>query len=161
MRIGVISDTHGMLRPTVEGAFQGVDQIIHCGDVGEPNIIDRLAVIAPVAVAYGNTDGFDVRSRSTRVVRLECEGRTIIALHGDQLGMPTPIILKDEFPDADIILYGHTHKPLVERVDVGVVVMNPGAAGAVRCSCQPSVGLIELDGVAEPFAQIVSLNSAG
>jgi len=159
MRLGVISDTHGMLRPTIIDVFRDVDRIIHCGDVGSPQILDRLALLAPVSVAYGNIDGFDIRARSSRVVRLECNGRITIALHGDQFGMPTPSVLKDEFSDADIILFGHTHKPLIEQVGGSLTVMNPGAAGAVRCSCRPSVGIIELDGDSTPVARIVTLHA--
>ena len=159
MRLGVISDTHGMLRPMVTDVFRDVDRIIHCGDVGSPRILDQLALLAPVSTAYGNTDGFDVRARSTRVVRLECNGHITIALHGDQFGMPTPRMLMDEFPDAETILYGHTHKPLIDQSGGIVTVMNPGAAGAVRCSCQPSVGIIELDGDSPPVARIVSLGA--
>jgi len=161
MRVGVISDTHGMLRPTVAEVFRDVDRIIHCGDVGSPNILDQLALLAPVSTAYGNTDGFDVRARSTRVVRLECNGHITIALHGDQFGMPTPRVLIDEYPDADIILYGHTHKPLIAQPGGTVTVMNPGAAGAVRVSCRPTVGIIDLDGDFEPVARIVSLDAPG
>ncbi len=159
MRLGVISDTHGMLRPTVAEVFRDVDRIVHCGDVGSPHILDQLALLAPVSTAYGNTDGFDVRARSTKVVRLVCEGRVTIALHGDQLGMPTPTALMDEFPDAEIILYGHTHKPLIEHLEGSVTVMNPGAAGAVRVSCRPTVGILEWEGDSAPVARIVSLDA--
>ncbi len=159
MRIGVISDTHGMLRPSIRSRFNNVDRIVHCGDVGSPQIIDELAMLAPVSVAYGNTDGYDVRSRGSRVVRLDCAGRVTIALHGDQFGTPTPGELKDEFPDADIILFGHTHKPLIDQSNGTVLVMNPGAAGPVRCSCRPSVGIIDLDGDSLPVAKTVLLDA--
>lgn len=161
MRLGVISDTHGMLRPTVLDVFREVDRIIHCGDVGSARILDQLALLAPVSAVYGNTDGYDVRARSTKVFRLECEGRVAIALHGDRFGMPTPRVLIEEFPDAGIILYGHTHKPLIDQSNGIVTVMNPGAAGAVRVSCHPSVGIIELDGDSTPVARIVRLDTAG
>jgi putative phosphoesterase len=160
MRIGVISDTHGMLRPAVGDVFKDVDRILHCGDVGSPDILEQLALLAPVSAAYGNTDNYDVRSRCTRVVRLECGGRVIVALHGDQYGMPTPAILCEEFPDAELILFGHTHKPVVEQLNGGVTVMNPGAAGAVRVSCKPTVGIIELAEGFAPRAQIVVLDAA-
>jgi len=161
MKIGVISDTHGMLRPGVKDVFRGVDRILHCGDVGTLEILDALALIAPVSAAYGNTDRFDTRNKCPRVVRLDCDGRVTVVLHGDQFGMPTPTVLRNEFPDADIILFGHTHKPLIEQHDGGVTVLNPGAAGAVRCSCRPTVALVELaDGVA-PVARIVELDAAG
>ena len=161
MRLGVISDTHGMLRSAVRDVFREVDRIVHCGDVGSPHILDQLALLAPVSTAYGNTDGLEVRARSTRVVRLECNGHITIALHGDQFGVPTPRVLMDEYPDADIILYGHTHKPLIEQKGGTVTVMNPGAAGAVRVSCRPSVGIIELNGDSPPVARIVSLDASG
>jgi putative phosphoesterase len=160
MRIGVISDTHGMLRPAVRDVFKNVDRILHCGDVGSPFILEQLALLAPVSATYGNIDNFDVRSRCTRVVRLECDGRITVALHGDQFGMPTPAMLCKEFPDAELILFGHTHRPVIEQLNGGVTVMNPGAAGAVRVSCKPTVGIIELaEGVA-PKARIVALGAA-
>lgn len=159
MRLGVISDTHGMLRPRVREVFRDVDRIVHCGDVGSPQILDQLALLAPVSVAYGNTDGFEVRARGSKVVRLEVDGRITVALHGDQFGMPTPGVLKGEFPDADIILFGHTHKPLIEQLGAAVTVMNPGAAGAVRCGCRPSVGILELDGGSAPLARIETLDA--
>jgi len=150
-----------MLRPAVEDVFRGVDRIVHCGDVGSPRILDQLALLAPVSAAYGNTDGYDVRARSTKVVRLEDKGVVTIAMHGDQFGIPTARILVDEFPDADILLFGHTHKPLIEYPGGSVVVMNPGAAGAVRCSCRPSVGIIELGDGFPPVARIVPLDTPG
>jgi len=161
MRIGVISDTHGMLRPKVREAFSKVERIIHCGDVGPRHVLDHLETLAPVSVAYGNTDGFDIRLESSRVVRLDWSGKTIIALHGDQFGMPTPRKLQDEFPDADVILFGHTHKPLIELLDDSVTIMNPGAAGAVRNHCRPSVGILNLEVGTIPDARIVPLDSAG
>lgn len=160
MRIGVISDTHGMLRPAVSESFRHVDRIVHCGDVGPAQVLDQLALIAPTSAAYGNTDGFDVRARSNRVVRLECEGQIVIALHGDQFGMPSPSVLRAEFADADVILFGHTHKPLIDQTGGKTVVMNPGAAGAVRCSCRPSVGIVELTRHGPPEARIVELDTA-
>jgi putative phosphoesterase len=149
-----------MLRPTVEEVFRDVDRIVHCGDVGSPQILDQLALFAPVTAAYGNTDRFDVRNRSSRVVRLECAGKVTVALHGDQFGMPTPAVLRAEFPDAAIIMFGHTHKPQIDLLDGNVLVMNPGAAGAVRCSCRPTVGIIEIAEETLPVARIIPLDSA-
>jgi putative phosphoesterase len=148
-----------MLRPDVCHVFRGVDRIVHCGDVGSPRILDELTLLAPVSAAYGNTDGFEVRARSSRVVRLMCDGRVVVALHGDSFGMPTPQLLSGEFPDAAIILFGHTHIPLIERLEGNVTVMNPGAAGAVRCGCFPTVGIIELDHGSPPLGQIVALDT--
>ena len=130
MRIGVISDTHGLLRPEVFEVFQAVDHIVHGGDVGPASILDELATIAPVTAVYGNTDGWDLRGRLPQVARLELDGFTIVVTHGDQFGSPTPEKLQAAFPDAEIIVYGHTHRPLLTLVDVVVTVMNPGGAGA-------------------------------
>ena len=159
MRLGVISDTHGMLRPEVIEAFRDLDRIIHCGDVGSLRILDQLALLAPISAAYGNTDGFDVRARCSRTVKLECDHRITVALHGDQFGIPGPGMLMNEFPDAEIILFGHTHKPLIEILNGSVTVMNPGAAGAVRDGCRPSVGIIELESGSPPLTRIVPLGA--
>ncbi len=158
MRIGVVSDTHGLLRPQVFEVFDGVDRIVHCGDVGTSSIMDRLAQHAPLSVAFGNTDGFEVRSRSSRVVRLELEWHVVVALHGDQYGVPTPSSLREEFPHADVIMFGHTHESLIEKPAGNVVVVNPGAAGSARYGRYPSVAIVEIAAGSPPKAQIVPLD---
>ena len=138
MRIGVIADTHGLLRPEVFEVFHAVDHIVHGGDVGPASILDELATIAPVTAVYGNTDDWDLRGRLPQVARLELDGFTIVVTHGDQFGSPTPDKLQAAFPDAEIIVYGHTHRPVLTLVDVVVTVMNPGGAGARRFKLPPS-----------------------
>ena len=146
MRLGVISDTHGLLRPEVWGVFGGVDHILHAGDVGPLDIIAELETIAPVTAVYGNTDGFDVRAKLPKVARVQLDGFDIVVTHGDQFGRGmTPDTLHEAFPEADIIIYGHTHRPLLETVDVVHMVMNPGGAGARRFDLPASVGIIELE----------------
>ncbi|HYC33261.1 MAG TPA: metallophosphoesterase family protein [Gemmatimonadales bacterium] len=157
MRLGIISDTHGMLRPEVLGAFEGVDQILHAGDVGPASLLDELAVIAPVTAVYGNTDGFELRGRLPQVARVELDGFTIVVTHGDQFGSPTPDKLHAAFPQAEIIVYGHTHRPLLTLVDVVVTVMNPGGAGARRFGLPPSVGIMELEPGIPPRARLLPL----
>src|SRR5437868_15350636 len=120
MRIGVISDTHGLLRPEVFDVFSRVDHILHGGDVGPERILKQLGTIAPVTAVYGNTDGSALRSRLPRVARIELDGFIIVVTHGDQLGSPTPEKLQAGFPDAEIIVYGHTHRPLLTLVDTVV-----------------------------------------
>lgn len=160
MRIGVISDTHGLLRPEVFEVFQAVDHIVHGGDVGPASILDELATIAPVTAVYGNTDDWDLRGRLPRVARLELDGFTIVVTHGDQFGSPTPDKLQAAFPDAEIIVYGHTHRPLLTLVDVVVTVMNPGGAGARRFKLPPSVGILELEPGIPPRGRLVPLTPA-
>ncbi|OGU09929.1 MAG: hypothetical protein A2W29_13810 [Gemmatimonadetes bacterium RBG_16_66_8] len=157
MRLGVIADTHGKLRPEVLDIFSVVDHILHCGDVGSTEILDRLAAVAPTTAVYGNVDPFDVRARCPQVARLELDGFIVVVTHGDRFGSPTPEIVHREFPDAEIIVYGHTHRPVLELVDKTVTVMNPGSAGAPRFGLQPSVGIMELEPGIPPRARLVRL----
>ena len=157
MRLGVISDTHGMLRPKVFEVFREVDHILHSGDIGEWDLIVELQAIAPVTAVYGNTDSFDIRSRVPQVAEVELDGFPIVVTHGDQFGSPSPAKLHEAFPSADIIIFGHSHKPLLELVDKTVTVMNPGGAGAPRFGIAPSVGILELEAGIPPRGRIVSL----
>ena len=159
MRLGIISDTHGRLRPEVLQVFAEVDQILHGGDVGPVELLDQLSLLAPVTAVYGNVDGMEVRNRCPQVARLELDGFITVVTHGNQFGSPTPAILHREFPDAEIIVYGHTHKPLLELVDKTVTVMNPGSAGAPRFGLQPSVGIMELEPGIPPRARLIPLIS--
>src|SRR5688572_11068251 len=102
-----------MLRPEVFEAFAGVDHILHAGDVGPAALLDELAALAPVTAVYGNTDGFDLRGRLPRVAEVELDGFRIVVTHGDQFGSPAPDKLHTAFLDAEIIIFGHTHRPLL------------------------------------------------
>jgi putative phosphoesterase len=157
MRLGVIADTHGLLRPEVFPAFEGVDHILHAGDIGPLELLSELETLAPVTAVYGNTDGPDVRSRTQRVASLELEGFDIVLTHGDQFGSPTPEKLNSAFPEAQILVFGHTHRPLLTLVDVVVTVMNPGGAGARRFGLAPSVGILELEPGIPPRGRVLSL----
>jgi putative phosphoesterase len=157
MRIGVLSDTHGRLVPEVFEAFAHVDHILHGGDIGPADLLVELGALAPVTAVYGNTDGWDVRGTCPEIARIELDGFTTVVTHGVQFGSPTPTLLHRAFPDADIIVYGHTHRPLLELVDKTVTVMNPGSAGAPRHGSAPSVGIMELEPGIPPRARLVSL----
>ena len=157
MRVGVISDTHGLLRPEVFEVFRAVDHILHAGDVGKPEILIELEAIAPVTAVYGNVDPPEIRARLPQVATVELDGFAIVVTHGDQLGHPTPTKLHEAFPRAEIIVYGHTHKPLLELVDKTVTVMNPGGAGAARFNLKPSVGIMELEAGIPPRGRLVTL----
>jgi putative phosphoesterase len=161
MRLGVISDTHGMLRPEVFDVFREVDHILHSGDVGRWDVVVELELLAPVTAVYGNVDGSELRARLPRVATVRLDGFDIVVTHGDQFGSPRPSDLYEAFPRADIIVFGHTHRPLLELVDKTVTVMNPGGAGAARFGLAPSVGIMELEPGIPPRARLVELLTAG
>jgi uncharacterized protein len=157
MRLGVISDTHGLLRPEVFGAFEGVDHILHGGDVGDSGILTELQTLAPVTAVYGNTDDLELQSTLPLVATLQLDGFDIVVTHGHQFGSPAPERLYAAFPDAQIIVYGHTHRPLLTVVDVVVTVINPGGAGPRRFKLPPSVGILELEPGIPPRGRLVPL----
>ncbi len=155
MRIGLISDTHGRLRPQALDALAGVDRILHAGDVGSLGILDDLGALAPVTAVWGNTDGFDLRSRLVEIATVEAQGLRIRLAHGHQLGSPKPDALRQAHPDADVIVYGHTHRPLEDR-SARILVVNPGAAGPPRFGAAPTVAILTLSGE-EPRVEIVEI----
>ena len=157
MRLGLISDTHGLLRPEVFDVFREVDHILHAGDVGKWEVVVELQALAPLTAVYGNTDGPELRARLPQVATLRLEGFDIVVTHGDQLGSPTPEALHDAFPDGEIIVYGHTHTPLLQLVDRTVTVMNPGSAGQRRFELPVTVGILELEPGIPPRGRVVPL----
>ncbi|MEO6068735.1 MAG: metallophosphoesterase family protein [Gemmatimonadota bacterium] len=157
MRLGIISDTHNLLRPEVFEVFAQVDHILHAGDIGDPDLLTALEAIAPVTAVWGNTDGLDLRARVPEVARLRLEGTDFVVVHGHQVGSPTPEKLLAAYPDAEVIIYGHTHRPLLVTLDMVVTVMNPGGAGPTRFDLPPSVGIMELEAGIPPRARLVPL----
>ena len=143
MRIGLVSDTHGMVRASVHTALAGVSQILHAGDVGGEAVLAELQLIAPVRAVYGNTDDPGDPSL-VAALGMTLEGVRIHVSHGHELGSPTPERLLATYP-ADVIVYGHTHRQLVTRAGERLVV-NPGAAGARRFRLEPSVAILTLEG---------------
>ena len=139
--IGLISDTHGMVRASVHGALAGVELILHAGDVGGDEILDELELIAPVIAVYGNTDG-PGNPRLAESVERTIGGVRVHVSHGHELGSPTPGKLLERYA-ADVIVYGHTHKQLVARAG-GRLVVNPGAAGARRFKLEPCVARLTI-----------------
>jgi putative phosphoesterase len=161
MRLGVISDTHGLLRPEVFDAFAEVDHILHAGDIGSLDLLTELEAIAPVTAVFGNTDGMDVRAKLPKVARVQLDGFDIVVTHGDQFGRGVPNEeLHAAFPDADILIHGHTHLPKLELVDVVVTVMNPGGAGPRRFDIPASVGILELEAGIPPRGRLLPLTGA-
>jgi uncharacterized protein len=135
--IGLISDTHGLVRPEVFDALAGVSRIFHAGDVGPPEVLTELAAIAPVSAVYGNTDA---PGRPDLVERIEetIGGLRVLVTHGHELESPNPPRLVGRYPNADIIVFGHTHQQIVTKAARRVVV-NPGAAGPRRFKLAPCV----------------------
>ncbi len=139
MKIGVVSDTHGLLRPEVLDAFAGVEHILHLGDVGDPAILDRLREVAPVTAIRGNIDtsGACASLPATEYVTL---GKVnLYLLHNVQT-----LDLDPSAAGVHAVLFGHTHKPLLEQRK-GVLFFNPGAAGPRRFSLPLSVGRLHLE----------------
>ena len=153
--IGLISDTHGLVRPDVHTALAGVELILHAGDVGGDAILDELELIAPVQAVYGNTDE-PGQPRLTTAIDTEIGGLRIHVSHGHEVGSPTPAKLLAKY-DADVIVYGHTHKQLVAEEGDRLVV-NPGAAGPRRFDLLPSVARLTIaDGKAR--VELVALEA--
>lgn len=141
MLVGVISDTHSLLRAEAMAALHGVDLILHAGDVGTWTVLRELETIATVHAVHGNTDGPELGLPAS--LSLTLEGARVHVSHGHELGSPTPARLVARYP-ADVIIYGHTHKPLIERHGQ-TLVLNPGAAGPRRFSLKPSVALLTIE----------------
>ena len=158
MKIGIISDTHGLLRAQVFELFAGVEHVIHAGDVGNADILAELEAIAPVTAVWGNVDGFELRGRVPEVARIELGGVRIAVLHGMQLGSPTPEKAAAAHPDAGLVVFGHSHRPIIRQVGT-VLAVNPGSAGPRRFKDPVTVALAELvDGRAT--ARLVDLDPA-
>jgi putative phosphoesterase len=152
--IGLISDTHGLVRPDVHTALAGVELILHAGDVGGDEILDELELIAPIRAVYGNTDELG-QPRLTTAIETEIGGLRIHVSHGHEVGAPTPEKLLAKY-DADVIVYGHTHKQLVFQEGRRIVV-NPGAAGQRRFDLLPSVARLTIAS-GEATVELVSLD---
>jgi putative phosphoesterase len=131
----------------VHEVFAGVSLILHAGDVGGDEILDELAMIAPVQAVFGNTDE-PKNPRLPAAIDITIGGVRIHVSHGHELGVPKPEKLLARYA-ADVIVYGHTHVQLITRVDDRLVV-NPGAAGPARFDLVPSVAILEIrDGSAD------------
>ena len=140
--VGLISDTHGLLRPAVFAALAGVDVILHAGDVGGSDLLARLSDVAPVLAVSGNTDPPGAPGLvAERLVVFS--GVSVHVSHGHELGRPTPERLLAAYPQ-DVLVYGHTHRQLIARAADGRLVVNPGAAGARRFDLAPSVARLTI-----------------
>jgi putative phosphoesterase len=151
--IGLVADTHGLIRPECRAALEGVELILHAGDVGDSRVLEALEVIAPVEAVAGNIDEADNPILKPQIVRT-FDAVTVRVLHGHEIGAPTPEKLVARFRE-DVLIFGHTHKPVIVRFGQQLVV-NPGAAGPRRFRLQPSVAVLSIDG-AHTEARLISL----
>jgi putative phosphoesterase len=151
--VGLISDTHGLLRAGVYDALKGVELILHAGDVGGADILNELSLIAPVRAVFGNTDPPGQPDLAERI-DLQLAGVHVHMSHGHEVGSPTPARLAERY-DADVVIYGHTHRQLVTRLD-GRLFVNPGAAGPRRFNLLPSVGRLTI-GDGRPEVELIGI----
>ena len=153
--VGLIADTHGLVRPAIAEVFRGVHAIVHAGDVGGRAVLAALSAIARVDAVYGNVDDRHDPSLA-RERRVSIGGLTIHVSHGHELGRPTGELALARYRDADIVVFGHTHRSVVVRGADGRLAVNPGAAGPRRFDVRPSVARLTIaNGAAE--VEIISL----
>ncbi len=136
--LGVISDTHGLLRPSAIEALRGSDLIVHAGDVGKPDILDALRQVAPVVAVRGNVDGGDWADALRETETVEFGQHRLYVLHRLQ-----DLDLDATTAGFAAVIYGHTHQPEIEQKD-GVLFFNPGSAGPRRFSLPISLGRLSL-----------------
>jgi len=138
MRIGVISDTHGLLRPEAIAALHGVDHILHAGDVGDPAILDHLRLVAPLTAIRGNIDRSGPCAQLPTTEFIELAGHNLYMLHSIH-----DLDLDPVAAGIAVVISGHSHKPSIEWKK-GVLYFNPGSAGPRRFSLPISLGFIEI-----------------
>jgi putative phosphoesterase len=156
MRIGLISDTHGLLRPEALAALDGCERIIHAGDIGTAEVLERLAAVAPVTAVRGNNDTAPWARQLPAEAVLEVAGLSILVLHD------AAALAGRATPGHEVVVAGHSHRPSVERRD-GVLHVNPGSAGPRRLRLPVSVGflLVSGDEVAARVEELAVAREAG
>jgi putative phosphoesterase len=138
MRIGIISDTHGLLRPEAEARLAGVAHIVHAGDIGSPDIVPRLRAIAPVTAIRGNVDlqAWAQAYPPWQVVSLA--GRTVYVIHDRGELSLDPVAA-----GLDLVVFGHSHRASMETID-GILYLNPGSAGPRRFRLTVTLATVDL-----------------
>lgn len=154
MKIGVISDTHSYINPKVFPAFEGVELILHAGDIGSEDIVTSLETLAPVKAIQGNIDTFPLSTRYPEVLATEIEGVVICIIHhfiDIRHSQIRQVLEQISRRQPDIVIFGHSHQAKLEHVGE-VLLFNPGSAGNRRFSLRPSVGLLDIssDGTFSP-----------
>ena len=160
MLVGVISDTHipsraSAIPPGVFEVFRGVEAILHAGDVSIRAVLDELRALAPVHAVAGNVDDGDLTATLPAELRLELEGISIGMLHDSGPSAGRRQRLGERFLGCRVVVFGHSHKPVIEDVD-GLLLLNPGSACDPRRANVPTVALLELAG-GQPRAELIDL----
>jgi uncharacterized protein len=150
-RIGVISDTHGLLRPEALRALAGADLIVHAGDIGGPEVLEALRTLAPLVAVRGNNDRGPWASALPETEVVEAGGRSLYVLHDVK-----ELDLDPRAAGFDAVIAGHSHQPRIDRRD-GVLYLNPGSAGPRRFKLPIAVARLEVD-AARLDAEIVQLD---
>jgi len=138
MRIGIVSDTHGLLRPETIERLAGVHHIIHAGDIGRPEVISELRKIAPVTAIRGNVDKGEWATHLPRTALVKLGGRCVYVLHNLK-----ELELDPAADGIDVVVSGHSHRPKIETV-AGVLYLNPGSAGPRRFTLPIALATLEL-----------------
>lgn len=146
MKVGVIADTHGLLRPEVVERLRGCDAILHAGDVNRPELLDALRAIAPLHVVRDNNDK-EWAEGLPRSLTVELDGVRILMIHNKRE-------LPRELGDAQVIVFGHSHKYFEQTID-GRLWLNPGSCGKRRFDQEISFALLHMDGGAWRVEKIV------
>ncbi|WP_213803479.1 metallophosphoesterase family protein [Granulicella sp. dw_53] len=150
MRIGVISDTHGLLRPEALAALAGVDHILHAGDVGDPAILDDLRRIAPLTAIRGNVDVHGACADLPETDFIELDGKILYLVHSESWLDINPTVA-----GVAVVVSGHSHKPSIEDRK-GILYLNPGSAGPRRFKLPVTVAIVQID-EARIVARIVDI----
>jgi uncharacterized protein len=139
-RVGVISDTHGLLRPEAVAFLRGSDFIVHAGDIGDADVLDKLKAIAPLTVVRGNNDTGPWAKAIAQTEVLQVDGVSLYVLHN-----LAELAIDPKAAGHRVVVSGHSHKPLVEE-HAGVLYVNPGSAGPRRFKLPIAVAELELAG---------------
>ncbi len=137
MRIGVISDTHGLLRPEAVQALAGCAHILHAGDIGDDSILNALQKIAPVTAIRGNVDHDGICGALPLTETIELAGRLFYLIHRRE-----DLDLHPHAAGIAAVIFGHSHQPEISRTN-GVLFFNPGSAGPRRFQLPVTVGILE------------------
>lgn len=150
MRIGIISDTHGLLRPEALAALQGCERLIHAGDIGKPQVLEALEELATLDAIRGNVDSGDWAAAIPETLDLRIGGLRVYVTHDVKTMEIDPVA-----EGIDVVISGHSHQPKIEQVN-DVLYLNPGSAGSRRFKLPISLALLDIED-GQPRAQLVTL----
>lgn len=150
MRIGIISDTHGLLRPEALAALQGCERLIHAGDIGKPQVLEALEELSTLDAIRGNVDSGDWAAAIPETLDLRIGGLRVYVTHDVKTMEIDPVA-----EGIDVVISGHSHQPKIEQVN-DVLYLNPGSAGRRRFKLPISLALLDIED-GQPRAQLVTL----